>query len=109
MVALTRFGGYSDTVYVPVVQAARRPEGMGIREASALPVNYLTAYQLMVIMGGVREADTVLVHSAGGGGGIAERVGSEPRPPTSMRSSGSWRWSTGLTTPRRIWRPGCET
>jgi NADPH:quinone reductase-like Zn-dependent oxidoreductase len=71
VLALTRFGGYSDVVCVPAAQAAERPPGMGAREGAALPVNYLTAYQLVVVMGGLRAGETALVHSAGGGVGIA--------------------------------------
>jgi len=71
VVALTRFGGYSDRVCVPRVQVFDRPQGMDARTAAAIPVVYLTAFQLMVGMGGLRRGDTVLVHSAGGGVGIA--------------------------------------
>ncbi len=69
--ALTRFGGYSDTICVPAKQVAARPDGMSAEVAAALPVNYLTAYQLVCVMGGLRHGETVLVHSAGGGVGIA--------------------------------------
>ena len=69
--ALTRFGGYSDVVCVPEPQVYGRPPGMTLEEAAAIPVNYLTAYQLVVVMGGLRKGQTVLVHSAGGGVGIA--------------------------------------
>jgi len=69
--ALTRFGGYSDVVCVPEPQVYGRPPGMTVDEGAALPVNYLTAYQLLVVMGGLRKGQTVLVHSAGGGVGIA--------------------------------------
>ena len=34
-------------------------------------MNYLTAWQLIVVMGGLKAGETVLVHSAGGGVGIA--------------------------------------
>lgn len=71
VLALTRFGGYSDVVCVPEVQAYARPEELSAEEAAALPVNYLTAYQLIEVMGGLREGETMLVHSAGGGVGIA--------------------------------------
>ncbi|HTF36370.1 MAG TPA: medium chain dehydrogenase/reductase family protein [Myxococcota bacterium] len=69
--ALTRFGGYSDVVCTPESQVYGRPPGMTLDEAAALPVNYLTAYQLLVVMGGLRKGQTLLVHSAGGGVGIA--------------------------------------
>jgi synaptic vesicle membrane protein VAT-1 len=44
---------------------------MSALEAAALPVNYFTAWQLVVVMGGLKRGETVLVHSAGGGVGIA--------------------------------------
>jgi len=71
VLAMTRFGGYSDVVCVPERQVFTRPEGMSAEEGAALPVNYLTAYQLIEAMGGLRASDTILVHSAGGGVGIA--------------------------------------
>ncbi len=69
--AMTRFGGYSDTICVPEIQTFARPEGMSADEGAAIPVNYLTAFQLMHVMGSLRSGDTMLVHSAGGGVGIA--------------------------------------
>ena len=69
--ALTRFGGYADTLCVPEAQTFARPEGMSAREGACLPVNYLTAYQLLEVMGSLRAGETVLIHSAGGGVGIA--------------------------------------
>jgi synaptic vesicle membrane protein VAT-1 len=71
VLALTRFGGYSDTICVNVKQVFQRPEGMSAEIAAAIPVNYLTAYQLVCVMGGLSRGETMLVHSAGGGVGIA--------------------------------------
>lgn len=71
VLALTRFGGYTDCLCVPEVTVAPRPDGMSAEVGAALPVNYLTAYQLIVVMGGLRAGETMLVHSAGGGVGIA--------------------------------------
>ena len=71
VLALTRFGGYSDVLCVPERQVHARPEGMSAEEGAAIPVNYLTAWQLVRVMGGLRSEETVLVHSAGGGVGIA--------------------------------------
>jgi synaptic vesicle membrane protein VAT-1 len=70
-VAMTRFGGYADLVCVPLQQVFVRPPGMSALEGAALPVNYFTAWQLVVVMGGLKPGETVLVHSAGGGVGIA--------------------------------------
>ncbi|MFQ5514101.1 MAG: zinc-binding dehydrogenase [Myxococcota bacterium] len=69
--ALTRFGGYSDVVCVREPQVHVRPAGMDAEQGAAFPVNYLTAYQLIEVMGGLGSAETVLIHSAGGGVGIA--------------------------------------
>jgi NADPH:quinone reductase-like Zn-dependent oxidoreductase len=68
---MTRFGGYADTVCVPATQVFARPAGMSALEAAAIPVNYFTAWQLIVVMGSLKRNETVLVHSAGGGVGIA--------------------------------------
>jgi NADPH:quinone reductase-like Zn-dependent oxidoreductase len=69
--ALTRFGGYADVVCAPQAQVFPRPQGMSAQEGAAIPVNYLTAWQLIVVMGGLKSGETVLIHSAGGGVGIA--------------------------------------
>ena len=71
VLALTRFGGYSDVLCVPERQVFARPDGMSAEAGAAFPVNYLTAHQLLTVMGSLAPGDTVLVHSAGGGVGIA--------------------------------------
>jgi NADPH:quinone reductase-like Zn-dependent oxidoreductase len=69
--AVTRFGGYSDVVCVPLNQVFVRPDDMAALEAAAIPVNYLTAWLLIAVMGSLKRGETVLVHSVGGGVGIA--------------------------------------
>ncbi len=69
--ALTRFGGYSDIVKVRASQIFEKPIIINFNQAAAIPVNYLTAYQLLVVMGGLHEDETILVHNAGGGVGLA--------------------------------------
>lgn len=71
VIALTRFGGYADVVCVPAKQIFARPASLSALEGAALPVNYFTAWQLVVVMGGLKAGETVLIHSAGGGVGIA--------------------------------------
>lgn len=71
VLALTRFGGYSDLVCVPQGQVLKRWEWMGAQEASAIPVNYLTAYAALLVLGSLRPDDRVLIHDAGGGVGVA--------------------------------------
>jgi synaptic vesicle membrane protein VAT-1 len=71
VIAMTRFGGYSSHVCVPQGQAFPLPTGLGFLEGAALPVTYLTAYLLVIGIGRLRAGETVLVHSAGGGVGLA--------------------------------------
>jgi NADPH:quinone reductase-like Zn-dependent oxidoreductase len=71
VLAVTRFGGYADVVCVPLNQVFARPAGMSAPEAAAIPINYFTAWLLVVVMGALKRGETVLVHSAGGGVGIA--------------------------------------
>lgn len=71
VVAFTRFGGYSEKVTLSSQQIFEKPAGLTFEQAASLPVNYLTAYQLVVVMGGLRKGETVLIHNAGGGVGLA--------------------------------------
>jgi synaptic vesicle membrane protein VAT-1 len=70
-VALTRFGGYSDVAVVPVTQVFEKPSSLSHERAAAIPVNYLTAWQLLVVMGSLKVNEAVLIHNAGGGVGLA--------------------------------------
>ena len=69
--AITRFGGYADTICVPYFQAFKRLQWMPAQDAAALPFNYLTAYLLVRVFGAVQSGDKVLIHNAGGGVGSA--------------------------------------
>lgn len=69
--AVTRFGGYSDVVCVPHKQVYKRLDWMTAADAAALPVNYLTAYMMLIVMGSLRPGDKALIHGAAGGVGLA--------------------------------------
>jgi synaptic vesicle membrane protein VAT-1 len=71
VLALTRFGGYADVVVVPEQQVFEKPAALSHEQAAAIPVNYLTAWQLLVVMGSLQKDETVLIHNAGGGVGLA--------------------------------------
>jgi NADPH:quinone reductase-like Zn-dependent oxidoreductase len=71
VVALTRFGGYADCVVVPVTQVYKFPDHLSDAEAAAVPVTYLTAAIALYKMAAASAGDTILVHNAGGGVGIA--------------------------------------
>ena len=71
VLAMTRFGGYSDVVIASADQIFEKPESLSFEEAAAIPVNYLTAYALLAVMGSLYEGESVLIHNAGGGVGLA--------------------------------------
>ncbi len=71
VIALTRFGGYSDVVVVPAAQCFHFPDSLSDSEAAAVPVNYLTGAIALYRMAALSPNETVLVHNAGGGVGIA--------------------------------------
>jgi NADPH:quinone reductase-like Zn-dependent oxidoreductase len=71
VVAMTRFGGYATQVVVDGIQAVARPAGLDAVTAASIPVVGLTAWMMLEVMGRVRAGDRVLVHSAGGGVGLA--------------------------------------
>src|SRR5712675_2206638 len=71
VVALTRFGGQSELVAVKATQMFDKPPSLTFEQSAAIPVNYLTAYALLIVMGSLHEAESVLIHNAGGGVGVA--------------------------------------
>src|SRR6185436_8389327 len=44
---------------------------LSFEQAAAIPVNYLTAYALLYVMGSLHAGESVLIHNAGGGVGLA--------------------------------------
>ncbi len=71
VLGLSRFNAQAEQVAVPVEQVFEMPEDLDFTTAAAIPVNYLTAWQLLVVMGSLQPEDTVLIHNAGGGVGLA--------------------------------------
>jgi NADPH:quinone reductase-like Zn-dependent oxidoreductase len=58
-------------VIVPQKQVFAKPASLSHEQAAPIPVNYLTAWQLLVVTGALRPWETVLIHNAGGGVGLA--------------------------------------
>ena len=71
VIAMTRFGGQAELVCVPDAQVFEKPPELSFEQGAALPVNYLTAWALIVTMGGLRADESILIHNAGGGVGLA--------------------------------------
>src|SRR5215213_4549037 len=72
VMAGTRFGGHAELVAVPAEQVMPLPSRLSFEQGAAFPVNYGTAYAGLVLMGGLREGDRVLIHAAAGGVGISD-------------------------------------
>ena len=71
VLAMCRFGGYSDLIALPEMQVRKIPHGMSLESAAAFPVVYVTAYNMMLFTGNLRPGSSVLILSAAGGVGIA--------------------------------------
>ncbi len=71
VLAMVRFGGHSDTVVVPAAQLHPIPESLTFEEAAALPVNYLTAHHMLFQVANIQPGESLLVHMAAGGVGLA--------------------------------------
>lgn len=71
VMVLKRFGTHADVVCVPAGQVMQMPDAMTFEEGAALPVNYITAYHMLFRAGALRPGESVLVHMAAGGVGIA--------------------------------------
>jgi len=80
--ASTKFGGYASQVVVPADEAVPLSDRLSFDQGAAIPVNYGTAWAALIGYGSLRAGERVLVHSAGGGVGIAamqiaKRTGAE--------------------------------
>ena len=78
----TQFGGYASQVAVPAGDVVALPDDLTFEQGAAIPVNYGTAWAGLIGFGVLAPGERVLVHSAGGGVGIAatqiaKRAGAE--------------------------------
>lgn len=71
VIASTRFGGQAELITVPAAQIFAKPESLTFEQGAAIPANYLTAWALVVVMGGLKKEESILIHNAGGGVGLA--------------------------------------
>jgi synaptic vesicle membrane protein VAT-1 len=71
VIAMTRFNGQAELVVVPASQVFEKTANLSFEQGAALPVNYLTAWALLVTMGGLKKDEAVLIHNVGGGVGLA--------------------------------------
>jgi NADPH:quinone reductase-like Zn-dependent oxidoreductase len=67
----TKFGGYASQVVVAAGDVVSLPDELTFEQGAAIPVNYATAWAGLIGYGNLQPGERVLVHSAGGGVGIA--------------------------------------
>jgi NADPH:quinone reductase-like Zn-dependent oxidoreductase len=82
VLAGTRFNGQAELVTVRENMVYELPAQLSFEEGAAFPVNYATAQAGLVVMGGLKKGERVLIHAAAGGVGIsatqlAKRIGAE--------------------------------
>jgi len=69
--SLSRFGGYSDVVVVNEAIAYPKPRRLSFEQTAAIPVNYLTAWLMLIHQGNLQPKQKVLIHAVAGGVGQA--------------------------------------
>ncbi len=70
-IGITRQGSLAEYVAAPEEIVAPIPDGWSMEEAAAGPLVYLTAWKALVVQGGLRPGENVLVTGATGGVGMA--------------------------------------
>jgi NADPH2:quinone reductase len=64
-------GAYAEYVTIPAAQAMRTPRGMALADAAAIPEVFITAWDALVLQGGLQPGHTALVHAGASGVGTA--------------------------------------
>ena len=66
-----RFGGFAEYALAPAAGLQPKPDRMSFSQAAAYPAAYLTAYVALVRRANLQAGETLLVHGATGGVGLA--------------------------------------
>lgn len=64
-------GGYAELLVVPAVNVLPYPGDLPFEQVAAIPLTFLTAWQMVVMRARVRPGEIVLVQGAGSGVGVA--------------------------------------
>lgn len=67
----SRIGAFSEYIVLPAAGLRKKPAALTFAEASAYGAAYLTAYVSLAIRGNLQPGETLLVHGASGGVGMA--------------------------------------
>ena len=71
VMGITAGGGHAERLVVHQDQAVRVPQGMDLAMAGALPEVFITAWDALVLQGGLSAGGTALVHAGASGVGTA--------------------------------------
>lgn len=66
-----RFGGFAEYAVLPAAGLQNKPSNMSFKQAASYSAAYLTAYVSLVRRGRLQAGETLLVHGASGGVGMA--------------------------------------
>ncbi|GAA3595216.1 NAD(P)H-quinone oxidoreductase [Nonomuraea rosea] len=100
-VAVLGAGLYAELAAVPAGRVAPLPDGIGMAEAAALPVVWLTAWYCLRHLAGLEEGETVVVQAAASGVGsaavqIAAGLGARVIAVAGSADKASWVASLGV-------------
>lgn len=71
VVAGTRYGGFAEAMNLPAATVKPIPGDLAFEKAASYETAYLTAWVALTIRGGLQPGETLLVHGATGGVGMA--------------------------------------
>jgi len=71
VLASAPMGGYAERIAIPASFAHRMPDGMSFEEGCGFPIVYPTSYAGLVYRAALQPGETLLVHAAAGGVGLA--------------------------------------
>jgi NADPH2:quinone reductase len=71
VVATMPAGSHAELVSLPARSVWPLPEGLPVREAAAVPIEFATAHDCLFEFGHLRDGETVLVQAGAGGVGVA--------------------------------------
>ncbi|WP_342776383.1 type I polyketide synthase [Streptomyces armeniacus] len=100
------FGAFGPTAVADARLLARMPHGWTFAEAAAAPIVFLTAYYALVDLGGVRREESVLVHAAAGGVGMAAVQLARHPLQRQFRTTGELPLDRGGHLPREVGQGG---
>jgi NADPH:quinone reductase-like Zn-dependent oxidoreductase len=64
-------GGQAQKLAVPARNLCQKPKNLSFEEAAAVPLTFMTAWQAVAVKAALRPGETILVHAAGSGVGVA--------------------------------------